>query len=603
MSIRVSDAIMDELAGRGAREVFLVSGGGAMFLDDAAAKHPRLRYVACHHEQAAAIAAEAYARVRGGFGVTLVTTGPGGTNAMSGVAGSWMDSVPHLVISGQVYLSQTIGRSGLRQLGVQEINIIDLVRPITKYAVMIKDATQALYHVQKAIHLATTGRPGPVWVDVPANIQNARLEARDFVQFDPREISPPAYDQDLQERARAVAERLKRAHRPLLHMGQGVRMAGALDLFMTLAETYRIPFVTARNANQDVDGAHELYVGRPGTFPQRGANFAVQNADLYLAIGTRLSLPQTGYNSKDFARHAFKIMVDIDKAELEKPTLAIDLKIHANAKQFLAALLHEMQGISPETAEWVHQCRDWKAKYPVVSPAYREQARPVNSYYFVEVLSDLLTPEDVIVTDMGLSFQGTHQAFRVKKGQKFFTNSGFASMGWGLPAAVGACFAHDRQRVICIAGDGGLQMTIQELATVMHHRLPVKLFVYNNGGYLTMKQSQDMACGRIMGCTAETGLSFPDVVKLGAAYDIPTIRVDSQMHLREDVARVLTAPGPMICELILDPDQAQIPKAIPRYQPDGTSRQTTFEDLYPFLDPVELSENMVAEHTPTEQRR
>jgi len=288
--------------------------------------------------------------------------------------------------------------------------------------------------------------------------------------------------------------------------------------------------------------------------------------------------------------------VDIDKAELEKKTLAIDLKIHGDAKAFLGALFEELDGATLDSAAWVTQCQTWKARYPVVLPEYRTQKRPVNSYHFVDVLSDVLTNDDVIVTDMGIAFQGTHQAFRVKKGQKFFTNSGFASMGWGLPAAVGACIAHGKRRVICLAGEGGLQMTIQELATVMHHQLPIKLFVYNNGGYLTIKQSQEVGFGgRLMGCNAETGISFPDIVKIGGAYRIPAVRLESQEHLKEDVQRIVDDDGPQICELVMDPEQAQVPRAIPRYQPDGTSLQTPFEDLYPFLERDELKANMIAE--------
>lgn len=594
--VRVADKIIEVLAQRGVRHIFTVSGGGAMFLDDALAVSTEVEYICCHHEQAVAIASEAYARVRGGIGVSVVTTGPGGTNAISGVAGSWMDSVPHLILSGQVYLSQTMGGSGLRQMGVQEINIIDLVRPITKYAVMVEDAKEAIYHVEKAIHAATTGRPGPVWVDIPVNIQNARVLEEDLIRFDPVEAPPPRYDGDLSQKVHQVVGWLQSAKRPLVHFGQGVKIAGALELLMQLVERYRIPFVTARNANQFVDWDHELYVGRPGTFAQRGANFAVQNADVYIAVGTRLSLPQTGYNSKDFARHATKVMVDIDKAELEKKTLAIDLTIHADAKAFLSEMLRQLDGASLRTQAWVSQCRSWKEKYPVVLPEHRAQRSPVNSYYFVDVLSDVLTREDVVVTDMGIAFQGTHQAFRVKKGQKFFTNSGFASMGWGLPAAIGACMAHDRKRVVCIAGEGGLQMTIQELATVMHHRLPIKLFVYNNGGYLTIKQSQEIGCGgRLMGCNKDSGISFPDLLKMGAAYGIPSVRIDSQENLKSRIEEIVNREGPVLCELVMDPDQPQISRAIPRYLPDGTSQQTAFEDLHPFLDREELKENMVAE--------
>lgn len=598
--IRVADKIMDYLADIGVETVFTVSGGGSIALDDALGRHPRLTYYCCHHEQAVAIASEAYARVKEHLGVSLVTTGPGGTNAISGVAGSWMDSVPHLIISGQVYLSQTIGNSGLRQLGAQEIPIVELVRPITKYAVMVTKIEETLYHVQKAAHLARTGRPGPTWVDIPANFQNVKLPEERYLTFEPQELPTPRYDQNLPEHVAQVAALLKRSKRPLLHMGQGVRLAGALDEFMGLVERYRLPFVTARNANWLVDWNHALYVGRPGTFAQRGANFAVQNADAYLAIGTRLSLPQTGYNAKDFARHATKVMVDVDKAELDKHTLAIDLKIHSDAKDFLTELLRQLDGATLDTSAWARQCQQWKARYPVVLPEYRTQKTPVNSYYFTDVLSDILRPDDVIVTDMGLAFQGTHQAFRVKKGQKLFTNSGFASMGWGLPAAIGACVAHDHKRVICLAGDGGLQMTIQELATVMHHRMPIKLFVYNNGGYATMKQSQQIGFGRVMGCNRDTGLSFPDMLKIGAAYDIPARRIDNQERLPEQVREVVDAEGPQICELMMDPDQPHTPRAIPRYQPDGTSIQTRFEDLYPFLDREELKDNMIAEREGSE---
>ncbi len=594
--IRVADKIMECLADAGVADIFTVSGGGAIFLDDALGKSKRLRYYCCHHEQAVAITAEAYARVKEKIGVSLVTSGPGGTNAISGVAGSWVDSVPHLIISGQVYRDQTIGCSGLRQLGVQEINIVDLVKPITKYAVMVEDAGKVIYHIQKAMYLATTGRPGPVWIDIPGDIQSARLEEEKFEVFKPSEILPMEYDKNLKDKVKKVVELLKNSKRPLMHIGQGIKMAGAVDTFMGLVEKKRIPFVTARNANQLVDWDHPLYVGRPGTFAQRGANFAVQNADVYIAVGTRLSLPQTGYNSKDFARNAVKVMVDMDKAELEKKTLSIDVKVHSDANDFLKELGGQLEGVCLNTGEWASQCSLWKKKYPVVLPEYRTQTRPVNSYYFVDVLSDVLEKEDIVVTDMGLAFQGTHQAFKVKKGQKFFTNSGFASMGWGLPASIGACIAAGKRRVVCIAGEGGLQMTIQELATIMHHQLPIKLFVYNNGGYLTIKQSQEIAFqGRLMGCNQATGLSFPDLVKMGEAYKIKTVRIDDQNNLKGEVQKIVGYDGPVICELMMDPDQPQIPKSIPRMMPDGTMARAPLEDLYPFLDRAELDENMIAE--------
>lgn len=493
--MRLADYVMEFLEGRGVDHIFTVSGGGSIFLCDALGSAKKMKYVACHHEQAASMAAEAYARVRQGLGVTLVTSGPGGTNAVTGVAGSWLDHIPHLVISGQVFLDQTITKHpGLRTLGVQEINIVDIVRPITKYAVMITEAEEIRYHLEKAVYLATHGRPGPVWIDIPANIQNAKIDPAGLRGFDPIEY-PVSSDPDLKAKVAQVVELLRSAKRPLIHVGQGVRIAGAEQEFFAFVEELRLPFVTARNANDIVPSDHELYIGRPGTFAQRGANFAVQTSDVYLAIGTRLSLAQTGYNAKDYARNAKVIMVDIDQAELDKDTVKLHLKIQSDALRFLEELSRQIAHAAIDHRPWIRwlaQCHLWNKKYPVVLPEYGEQVGSVNSYHFIDVLSEVLAPEDVIVTDMGFAFQNTHQAFRVKRGQRVFTNCGLASMGWGLPAAVGACVGSGGRRTVCIAGEGGLQMNIQEMATIMHHRLPVKLFVLNNGGYLTMKQTFEL---------------------------------------------------------------------------------------------------------------
>lgn len=592
---RVVDRIIDYLADMGVTDLFTVSGGGSIFLNDALAKSQRINYYCCHHEQAVAMSTEAYARVKETLGVSVVTTGPGGTNAITGVAGSWIDSVPHLILSGQVFLSQTIGDSGLRQLGVQELNIIDLVKPVTKYAVMVKKPEETLYHIQKAIHMATTGRPGPVWVDIPADIQNARLPEKAFEMFEP--VALPISVNDIRKEVGEVAAFLRTSKRPLIHIGQGVQLAGAYDEFIKLVEKHKIPFVTARNANQLVDGDHELYAGRPGTFAQRGANFAVQNADIYLAVGTRLTLTQTGYNSKDYARNATRIMVDIDDAELNKHTLDLHVKIRSDAKAFFLELNKQLHDARLETTGWVSQCRSWHTRYPIVLPEHRERKAPVNSYYFIEVLSELLDEHDVVVTDMGLAFQCTHQAFKIKRGQQLITNSGYASMGWGLPAAIGACVARNKGRVVCIAGDGGLQMTIQELATVMHHNFPVKLFVFNNGGYLTIKQTQEIGFeGRLMGCNEDSGLSFPDFVKVAEAYQLKGVQISSQEGLKEKMTEILDSEAPVVCDLVMDPDQPQIPKAIPWKLPDGTTGRTVFEDMYPFLDREELRENMIAEN-------
>jgi len=593
--IKLADYVIEYIGDLGIEEVFTVSGGGSIFFCDALARSKKVKYVCCHHEQAVNMATEGYARVRQDIAVSLVTTGPGGTNSITGVACSWMDSVPHLVISGQAFLNQTIGDSGVRQIGVQEINIIDLIRPITKYAVMVTDPQSIKYHLQKAIYLATTGRPGPVWLDVPADVQNSMIDENALQGFSPDEIRIE-YDGDLTEKVSKVVALLKASNRPLIHVGQGVRLARATEDFMQFVEALGLPFVTARNANDMIPTSHDLNIGRPGTFAQRGSNFAVQNADFYLAVGTRLSLPQTGYNSKDFARNAKRVMVDIDRAELDKKTLDMHIKIHADAKVFLQELNRQISGLHLDVSEWIEQCRKWREKYPVVLPEYWRQKGSVNSYVLIDILSDLLTLEDVVTTDMGFAFQNTHQAFRVKKGQRVFTNCGFAPMGWGLPAAVGACFANRQKRTICISGEGGLMMNIQELATVMHHQLPIKLFIFNNGGYLTIKQTQQIGFGsRIMGSNEETGLSFPDMMKIAEAHGIPGVRLESQENMRPRIQEALDHRGPFICEIMMDRDQEQIPKIISRRRPDGTMEQTPLEDMYPFLDRAEFEENMISQ--------
>lgn len=589
--IRVADYIIQFLVEQGVRDIFMVTGGGSIFLSDAIYLNKDMNYYCCHHEQAVAMAAESYARARRGLGASLVTTGPGGTNAITGVAGSWMDSVPHITISGQAFLAQTIGDSGLRQLGVQEINIIDMVKPITKYAVMVKEPETIRYHLEKAVYLATHGRPGPVWLDLPANIQNSKVDISKLKGFDPKECQI-LFDQDLPSKVAEVVKLLKNSNRPLIHLGHGVRLDGVDKEFIALLEQHNIPFVTARNANDIVDSDHPLFVGRPGTFAQRGANFAVQTSDVYIAVGTRLCLSQTGYNAKEYAKNATKVMIDVDQAELNKKSLDIDLKIHSRAKFFLTELeiqLGDFRG--PDS--WVKRCQEWKANYPVVLPEYSNQQGSINSYHFTDRLADELNSQDVIVTDMGSAFQGTHQALKVKQGQIFFTNGGLASMGWGLPAAIGACVGSGRRRTTCITGDGGLMMNVQELSTLVAYNLPIKLFILNNGGYLTIKQTQELGFeSRYIGINKETGLHFPDFIQLAQAHGLFAVRFGSHNDLEAGLSNFLTLPGPGVCEIMMDENQIQAPKAINRRKADGSMEPTPLEDLWPFLDRKEIEQNM-----------
>jgi len=594
--MRVADYIVKLLEQYGVNQVFTVTGGGSIFLCDAVGQAKKINYMACHHEQAASMAAEAYSRIKNDLATVLVTSGPGATNAITGVAGCWLDHVPQLVISGQVFSNQMMAsNSGLRTKGVQEINIIDMVKPITKYAVVIDKADDVRFHLEKAIYLARNGRPGPVWLDIPANIQNARINPAEQKGFHSpsEEIEPSA---DLLNQIDQIVHLIQSSKRPLIHVGQGIRIAGAQEDLFELIEQNNIPFVTARNGNDLTCYEHPLYVGHPGTFAQRGANFAVQTSDFYLAIGTRLGLAQTGYNAKDYARNAKVVMVDIDRAELDKDTVSLFMKVQSDAKVFLKLLNQQLKKNQVEKNKWqnwVEKCSSWKLNYPTNIPEYAAQKGSINSYYFINLLSQLLQASDTVVTDMGFAYQNTHQCFKIKKGQRVFTNGGLASMGWGLPAAVGACIANDHCRTICISGEGGFMMTSHEMATVMHHQLPIKLFILNNGGYLTIKQTQEMGFeGRLMGSNAESGISFPDFIEMGKAHKFHTIRLSTHKGLEGALIDFLGQPGPGLCEIIMDPNQVQGPKSINRRNNDGTIKQTPLEDSFPFLDEVEIKNNM-----------
>jgi acetolactate synthase-1/2/3 large subunit len=505
-----------------------------------------------------------------------------------------MDSVPTLTISGQVFLEQTIKGTNLRQLGIQEINIVDIVKPITKYAVMVERPEDVIYEIQQAIYIANEGRPGPTWVDIPANIQNSSIKSSDYKIFQSNKSNNTSHKFISDNVINDVKRVIKKAKRPLIYIGRGIQIANAEETFFNFVQKTGIPFVTSWSASELVASDHPLYVGRPGMFGQRHANFIIQNSDLMFIIGARLSIPQISYNFKDFGRNAFKIMVDIDKAELGKKTLDIDIKINADAGFFLKKIDNIFEGVKVDYSNWLDFCNNLEKKYPLVLKEWKKAKDPVNSYNFIDFLSEKLKGDDVIVTDMGLAFTGTHQSFRVKKGQRFYTNSGFASMGWGLPAAIGACFGNSNKRVICIVGDGGFQMTSQELATIMHYKLPIKIFIYNNGGYLTIKQTQEINFNdRLMGCNNESGLSFPKYIELGRAYDIKSICIKNQVNLSAKIDKVLEYNGPVLCELIMDQNQLNIPKSAPKILSDGSIIRTNFEDLFPFLNEEEIKSNLL----------
>ena len=589
--MRVADFVIKFLEDKGIKNVFTVSGGGSIFLCDALYKSKKIKYVSCHHEQAVSFATESYSRVKNKPGAAIITTGPGGTNCTTGVACCWIDSVPSIFISGQVYLNQTIKNSGLRQLGVQEFDIVSMVKSSTKYSVIIKNPESIKYHLEKAYHLSTDGRPGPVWIDIPANIQNAVINPKKIIGYKikKRDKEFPKIDKDIKQ----VAKMLSTSKKPILHLGHGVKISNASSYLRKLIEKFKIPFALTWNASDLIESSHPCYVGRPGAFAERGTNFIIQNCDLYISIGTRLPYMVTGYNSKDFARKAKKIIIDIDKNEIKKSHINPYKKICCDAKYFLKTLLKIMPNKNQISKEWHVYCKDIRKKYPIVLEEYRKQKK-INSYDFIDVLSDVLNKDDIIVTDMGLSFVGTHQAFKIKKGQRLFTNSGHAPMGWGLPAAIGAYYASKKKRIICLTGEGGLQMNIQEFATIMHNKLPIKTFIYNNGGYLTIKQTQQLGFNsRIMGSNSETGLSFPNYKKIANSHKIKYSKIINNKNLKSKIKKIISNNSPQICELMLDHNQEQMPKAINKRLPNGKSVPTKFEDMYPFLLSDEIKENML----------
>ncbi|TAM45953.1 MAG: thiamine pyrophosphate-binding protein [Gammaproteobacteria bacterium] len=592
--MKLSDYVASFIADLGVKDVFSVSGGGAMHLVDSVGKSERLAYIPTHHEQAAAMAAEAYSRIAG-MGVGLFTTGPGGTNALTGVACAWIDSIPTLYLSGQVTRDTLLDGTGLRQYGIQESDVVTLARPITKYAVCVTNEKDIRYELEKAAYIAKSGRPGPVWVDIPLDVQSRQINPSELRGFTPPPEVNSLRRKSVGSQVESCLSMLRSAKRPVLICGYGVRLAGAQDEFRRLVDSLGIPVVSSWTASDLLDSSNPYYVGRSGIFGDRPSNFAVQNADLLLVIGSRMSIPQVGYNYQTFAREARIVMVDIDQAEISKPSLHVDLGIVADARRFIVEMQSGLDkgAARPDAAAWVRRCQEWKVKYPVALPEYRDLKQGINSFYFVDRLSDRLPADAVVVTDMGTSFTCTMQTFKVKLGQRLTTASGHAPMGYGLPGAIGACFGNGRRKTICISGDGGLQMNIQELQTMAHFRLPIILFVINNGGYLTIKHMQQNHFGRYVGSESGSGLSCPDMMKVAHAYGIPARRIADQASLLRELDDVLAQPGPYICEIMMPEDQPLIPRLSSLKKPDGTIISKPLEDLYPFLDRKEFKENML----------
>jgi len=595
--MRLADYVIRTLADNGVRHVFMVTGGGAMHLDDAIGREGRIKYICNQHEQACAMAAEGYARLKGRIAVVCVTSGPGGTNTLTGVLGQWLDSTPVLYLSGQVRYETTVASTGLplRQLGDQEANIVDIVRPITKYAVMITDPRLIRYHLEKAMHVAVSGRPGPVWLDIPLNVQSALIEESSLKLYDPAEDSEASAPSLLEEQVDKVLQKLANSERPVILAGAGIRLAGASDTFYELAEKLGLPVQVGWDAIDLFPSDHPLYGGRPSALGQRGANFIFQNADLLLSLGCRLNIRQIGYNFPAVARAAYKIVVDVDSAELKKPTIKIDLPICADVGEFIRVINGRLVNnkLSPKT-DWLAWCRERIRRYPVVLPEYYRRRKLVNPYVFCEALSGRLEEHDVVVSSNGASCVIPIQVVQIKRGQRHIVNSGCAAMGYGLPAAIGACFANEGRRVICLEGDGSIQLNIQELETITYHRLPVKIFLFNNDGYLSIRTTQNSFFdGHLVGESARSGVGFPDFVRVAKAYGIHACRIQNHKELGERIDHLLQTDGPVLCDVHMDPDQLFEPRTASKRLPDGTMVSSPLEDMFPFLDEEEFPSNMI----------
>lgn len=592
--MRVADFVFKFLTDRGVDTIFMISGGQAMFLVDAVYQNKKLKTICTHHEQTAGMSADAYGRITGKISVALVTAGPGAVNVMNGLVGGWTDSSPMIVISGQSALSHVRYQQEhqIRQYGIQGINIKPLVEKATKFFITVDDPSKILNYMEKAYYLALNGRPGPVWIDVPLDIQKMEVPVNLLEEF-----RPPVENTNinlLKEQVLKTLELLSVSIRPIFIAGQGVRLSNSLSEFAEVVEKLKVPVLTSRLGIDLINSESELYVGRPGNYGERSANFAIQNSDLIISVGCRLASALVGHDPKNFGKYAKKIVVDIDNEELDKPGVNIDLKINNNAKRFFSEMLRQIQTLTiSDFSGWIKQCNHWKKKYPVVLPEYKNE-KLVNSYYFTDKLSDLAKKEDMVIVDTGTCFHVACQTWKIKKGQRFLTTGGLSSMGWWV-AGIGACVANNRKRTIVITGDGSLQMNIQELATIKHNNLPIKIFIFNNNGYLLIRHTQkNFMEGRLFGEGPETGVWCPDSLKIAVAYGIKGVRINSVEEVESKIKEIMDYNGPVICDVMTPEWQLIIPRISSEKKPDGTLISKPYEDMFPFLDREVFKKEMIA---------
>jgi acetolactate synthase I/II/III large subunit len=605
--IRVADYIFSFVAKQGVKTVFMVPGGGAMYLVDALGQNPDLNYVANLHEQASTIAAEAYSRINGRLGVALVTTGPGATNAITGVTGAWIESVPMLVISGQVKRADMMGDTGVRQMGPQEVDIVSMVEPITKYAVTVMDPKDIRHHLEKAVELATTGRRGPVWVDIPLDIQASMIDPSKLQGYISDNNATPSYlaDDEWINTIQKTLGLIDQAQRPIILAGHGIRLAEGAEQFKQLYEKLNIPVVATWNAMDLIPFDHPLCVGRPGAVALRAPNFAVQNCDLLIAIGARLDNVVTAFNPGGFGREAKKIVVDVDPNELAKHNMPTQQLIEADAKYYIESLLQQSEASNTkDRSSWLKRCANWKARYTVADGQKFLEKGEISHYHFVKVLAEEIQENTLIVTgSSGLGIEAFYSTFFNKKGQRIFLTSGLGAMGYGVPALIGGGAAFDGGAIVGVESDGSLQMNLQELQTLKAQNLPAKLFIINNNGYASIRNTQRTYFdGRYVGTGPEAGLHLADLTKVAAAFDIASIKINDASELREKIRYVLEQPGLFICDVNVVANESLWPKSSAIPQPDGSMISMPLEDMSPLLSREELRENMLIPLAPESEK-
>jgi len=558
--MKVSDFIVNFLIEKGIKEVFTVSGGGCIHLIDSLGKNKNINYVCNHHEQACAIAAEGYCRINNHLGVALVTTGPGGINALNGVFGCWVDSIPCLFLSGQVSLNQTIQNTKCRQIGDQEYPIIESVKPMTKYAVMITDKNTIKYHLEKAYYEATSGRKGPVWIDIPLDIQGADIDPESIESFTPPNNQEFINIIDLEN----VLSLINESKKPLIVIGSGIRLSGAIQEFYDFLNKTKIPVMTnCHSAIDTVNESYEYYVGRHGILGQRSSNKIIQECDLLLVFGSRLILKTTGYNVNAFAKNAKKVIVDIDENEINKHKFNIDIKIKADIKNFLSLINRSVK--EPNVNIWRNYCKNLRLEDRFVFDKHHNLKDKTSIYVFIEKLAKILPTNIPIVTSDGAAHVVTQQSIRLKENQRLFTNVGCASMGYGLPAAIGACFANNKKDIICIEGDGSIMMNLQELQTLKYYNLPIKLFIINNNGYFSIKQTQKLFFkGNEYASGPNNGVSTPSFKKIAYGFDIDYLSINNNSEIDNAIVEVLNINKPVLCEIFAHENETFEPKVVPK---------------------------------------